>query len=171
MIVSNIIGGLGNQMFQYACGYSLAKKLELELCLTIDLFDSYKLHSGYQLHNIFGINNKTLTNLEIRNFLGLRGNKNFRKVLSKNIASNFRPMKWIQEESIRYFDQIETISSNSYLHGYWQSEKYFKNYQEDIKKIFNFENIDLSKKDKKIIKSMKENPSVSLHIRRGDWED
>ena len=169
MIVSNIIGGLGNQMFQYACGYSLAKKLESELCLTIDLFENYKLHNGYQLQNIFGINNRSLTNSEIYNFLGLRGNKNFRRVLSKNIARNFRPMKWIQEESIRYFDQIENISSSSYLHGYWQSEKYFKNYADDIKEIFSFENIDLSKKDKEIIKSMKESPSVSLHIRRGDY--
>lgn len=169
MIVSNIIGGLGNQMFQYACGYSLAKKLELELCLTTDMFDNYKLHNGYQLDNIFGISNKTLTNFEIYNFLGLRGSKNIRRVLSKNIASNFRPKKWIQEESIRYFDQIKTISSNAYLHGYWQSEKYFKNYEDDIKEIFSFENIDLSNKDKEIIKSMKNNPSVSLHIRRGDY--
>ncbi|MDA9611410.1 alpha-1,2-fucosyltransferase [Gammaproteobacteria bacterium] len=168
MIVSNIIGGLGNQMFQYASAYSLSKKLEMPLYLSLDQFNNYDLHNGYQLDKIFGVANKKLDSKEMYNFLGFRGNPLVRKILSKNITSILRPDNWFQEESIRYYSSFENISESVYLHGYWQSEKYFMNYENDIRAIFTF-NEDLSKKDNEIINQMRSGPSVSIHIRRGDY--
>ncbi len=45
MIVVKLIGGLGNQMFQYALGRHLALKNNTELKLDITGFEEYKLHA------------------------------------------------------------------------------------------------------------------------------
>ena len=45
MIISRIIGGLGNQLFQYAAGRALAIKHNTELKLDINSFTTYKLHN------------------------------------------------------------------------------------------------------------------------------
>ena len=54
MIIVKVLGGLGNQMFQYA----YAKTLEIkgfEVKLDLSGFSRYKLHGGYQL-NKYAIN-------------------------------------------------------------------------------------------------------------------
>ena len=45
MIVSKIIGGLGNQLFQYAAGRSLSLHHQTELKFDISEFDTYKLRN------------------------------------------------------------------------------------------------------------------------------
>ena len=45
MIVANLIGGLGNQMFQYAMGRQIAILNQDDLALDISGFDSYKLRA------------------------------------------------------------------------------------------------------------------------------
>ena len=53
MIVTRIIGGLGNQMFQYAAGRSLALANGCQLKLDISGYDNYGLRA-YELE-IFNI--------------------------------------------------------------------------------------------------------------------
>ena len=48
MIIVKIIGGLGNQMFQYAYAKALQQK-NYEVKIDISAFEKYKIHSGYQL--------------------------------------------------------------------------------------------------------------------------
>lgn len=49
MIIARLIGGLGNQMFQYATARRLAEKHSTILKLDINSFEEYKLHR-YSLH-------------------------------------------------------------------------------------------------------------------------
>ena len=51
MVIVRIIGGLGNQMFQYALYKNLTKKCKNVKC-DITGFDNYKLHTGFELENI-----------------------------------------------------------------------------------------------------------------------
>jgi hypothetical protein len=48
-VISNIIGGLGNQMFQYAAGCSLSLDLEQPQRLDVSGFANYELHQGFEL--------------------------------------------------------------------------------------------------------------------------
>ena len=41
MIIAEILGGLGNQMFEYAHAYSLANILDKELFLDLSFFERY----------------------------------------------------------------------------------------------------------------------------------
>ena len=53
-----LTGGLGNQMFQFAVGYSLAKKRNTELNLDLSWFNRRNLHNGFELDNVFNIYSK-----------------------------------------------------------------------------------------------------------------
>ena len=51
-------GGLGNQMFQFATGYSIARKYNVELSLDLKRFNQRPLHNGFELQNVFDIYSK-----------------------------------------------------------------------------------------------------------------
>ena len=53
MIVSNLIGGLGNQMFQYACGRALSLDLGREAKVFLGDFAGYRRHNGFSLSVAF----------------------------------------------------------------------------------------------------------------------
>ena len=53
MIISQIIGGLGNQMFQYAAGRAVSLEHREELLLDTSGFANYELHQGFELQRIF----------------------------------------------------------------------------------------------------------------------
>ncbi|ALB01846.1 hypothetical protein ACH24_04070 [Francisella persica ATCC VR-331] len=55
VIICQLIGGLGNQMFQYVFYkyLSLVKNIELELDLSG--FGTHIIHNGYGLNSVFGI--------------------------------------------------------------------------------------------------------------------
>ena len=44
MIVVQLSGGLGNQLFQYAFAYSRARELGVELKIDLSFFDNYEWH-------------------------------------------------------------------------------------------------------------------------------
>ena len=66
-----------------------------------------------------------------------------------------------QEPSFNYI-KIPHIAESILLHGYFQSEKYFNNYKEVIKKDFTFKNP---------TPTLSNIDSISLHVRRGDYVD
>jgi hypothetical protein len=53
MIISNLVGGLSNQMFQYVSGRSTSLRCGQPLRLATDHFDGYTLHNGFELHRLF----------------------------------------------------------------------------------------------------------------------
>lgn len=57
---------------------------------------------------------------------------------------------------------------DKYIYGYFQSEKYFDNIKDIIKRDFTLWNI-LDNDNKRILNDIKNNNSVSIHIRRGDY--
>ena len=57
MIISHIVGGLGNQMFQYAFAYSISKKIKQEIKFDVSTFSNKKYINpeGFLLKKIFNI--------------------------------------------------------------------------------------------------------------------
>lgn len=158
MIITKLIGGLGNQMFQYAVGRSLAYANNTELKLDISGYNNQKgiTPRSYML-NIFNIQSNYANEKEIHKF---RGNNIFLRILK--ISS------YIKEKQFYFDPKILIVKDNSYLDGYWHSEKYFKEIEQIIRKEFTLKDKpDVT--NRKMISYINNCDSVSIHIRRGDY--
>lgn len=156
MIIIKLLGGLGNQMFQYAAGKSLANKLETSLFLDLSFYNQIfdkNTERKYEL-NYFNLKVSKLSNFQ---------NKIINWGANKNIFVN----KY-NEKNINFDKNFFTLKGNLVLNGYFQSEKYFHNIEKLVRKDFGFRN-KINKKAKKLLKKIKATNSVSLHIRRGDY--
>jgi len=166
MIITNVYGGLGNQMFQYAIARRIAYENNVEFKLDISKMKSYELRDF--LLNSFNIKNDIATENEIANYKKIK-NKYFTK-LEKILHELGFPKfnKTYYEKQEFSFDQYITTLSDVYLEGYWQSPQYFDSIREIILNDFSL-SIKLDKENQKILNQIQNTNSISLHIRRGDY--
>ncbi|WP_375239107.1 hypothetical protein [Aurantibacter sp.] len=138
-------GGLGNQLFQFAAGLSLAKKQEY--ILTVDCSTGFKrdkvYNRNFQLNNI----------LNEKNSVDFMFYKRFfrRRDFLKNTYEFFNKSKIINDENFDGYHKQNTIKY--ILDDYFQSETYFKNVRDELiirfKKLISITNhvtIDLPEK-------------------------
>ena len=81
MIIVNINGGLGNQMFQYAMGKALSITNKTELKLYVKEVVDRNDHNGFEIANIFNITSEVVTDTERRLVLGVRHTHKIIKLL------------------------------------------------------------------------------------------
>ena len=168
MIVTNIIGGLGNQMFQYAAGRALSLMNDQPLRLDVSTFDGYNLHNGFELSRLFMGPMNLATSDELLNMLGWRAVPIIKRQLLKNLFSMLRGNRFIVEPHFQYWSGIHQVQTDAYLSGYWQSSKYFKGFENDIRADFVFKQI-LTDKNHEMASKILACNAVSIHVRRGDY--
>lgn len=161
MVIVKIIGGLGNQMFQYSYAKALQQK-GYAVKIDISAFETYKLHGGYGLDK-YTIDLDVASQNEIGKFnaVGL-----ISKIRNKLHIMN---SKVVRESNLLFDEKYLNIEDDKYIDGYFQTEKYFSNIRDVILKQFTLieEILNYSKDIKN--KICNEKVSVSLHIRRGDY--
>ena len=163
MIVSKIIGGLGNQLFQYAAGRCLSLHHQTELKLDIIEFDTYKLRN-FDL-NAFQFQYEVAEQDEIVKF----SNRSFFKKVMDRIGP-YSKRTFFREKYFHFHQDFLKYPSNSYLKGYWQSEKYFLPAKDIIKKDLTFKK-EYIENVASFAKQIANENTVSLHIRRGDYSN
>jgi hypothetical protein len=168
MIVSHLLGGLGNQMFQYAVGRSRMLTLGTELKLHVADFAGYGLHQGFELDRVFAAPFSLASENDVHSILGWRGCRQCRRLLKKRYFSALRGTRFIVEPGFQYWPDISCIKDASYLMGYWQSEKYFTDIQDAIRSDFVFKG-ELSGQNAELAQCITKSNAVSLHVRRGDY--
>ncbi|MES2133275.1 MAG: alpha-1,2-fucosyltransferase [Bacteroidota bacterium] len=169
MIVTRLIGGLGNQMFQYAAGKALALKHGVDV--KADLSELNRDAEGkytqrhYEL-TIFSSNIKTAAESDLTPFLNKDKSK-IKRELQRRFPFLFKTLTAVESGS-SYHPEFEKYPENTYLQGFWQSELYFKEYEKEIRKAFQF-NQTIIEACKSFSDMIQHSNSVSLHIRRGDY--
>jgi len=170
MIIVKLSGGLGNQMFQYACGRALSNLYNVPLKLDHTFLED-KLKPGitprdYEL-SAFAIDKK-ITQTELRE-IGLHEATTApykTKFSFKRLVSGY---KFYTQKDLRFNEIIFEQGPNAYISGYFQNEKYFVDIAALIRTDFTFipttskENISLANR----IESSEN--AVSVHVRRGDF--
>lgn len=167
MIYCKLRGGLGNQMFQYAAAYSLSKSKGTSIL--VDSLEFKKTSFNLEL-TVFNQLQLTFSNkldcyiqFPMAFVPGLR--KLFKKITPK-IAADKR--KYFYEYKFSYINEIDHAPKTCYLDGYWQSYKYLKNHEQDIREIYTFSKPE-DPNNLDFLKQIHESNSVSIHIRRGDY--
>jgi hypothetical protein len=168
MIISNIIGGLGNQMFQYAAGRAISIKNKTTLRMDISAFDSYKLRNWADFDQIFNCKVELADESDIRNVLGWSSPKVLQSLLSRKHLKLLRKKEFFVEPHFEYWNGINGLKDNGYLLGYWQSERYFLDCATQIREDLTFRN-PLTGKNKITGDNISAVNSVSIHVRRGDY--
>lgn len=168
MIIVKLIGGLGNQMFQYALGRRLSVDRNVPLKLDISWY-SKDSPRQYSL-NVFDIQASIASKEEVEQFIPSSLSmikKRAYYFLQNHVPYRFR--KVITEPRFSFNPNIlNKTPNNAYLIGYWQSEKYFSEISEIIKSDFRIASAVSSAYlywEDRINSQL----SASVHIRRGDY--
>ena len=169
----SLTGGLGNQMFIYAFKVSLSTKHKTVLFHPFKKHSRKYGHEGFQLEDIFHLEKETIGTRIALFFLSTYWifirffPKATRVILLKLIGIK----EFHVPHNFVYYDGIINKEYNHILfRGTWQSEKYFSQVAEDLRKTYTFRENLLNYQTKnslEIIRQLKE--SVSIHIRRGDY--
>ena len=170
MIIIQMAGGLGNQMFQYA----LYKQLT-GMRKTVKMDDEAGFREDAQRNPAlaaFGIAYERASRQEIEEMTD--SSMAFtarvrRKLFGRQRRAYFEENKCFQPK-IFDWDDI-------YLEGYWQSEKYFRDVGNLLKKEFSLESVrrnrdngyGLSEEAERYLNRIEQGESVSIHVRRGDY--
>jgi hypothetical protein len=167
MIIVQLIGGLGNQMFQYAAGCSLAVHHNTELKLDTTQCCQDKLRDCDL--SVFSITANVALSMDLdRVRRPLTWNIKHPVGSLRTVIRQNATIRYVKERNFYFDPDIIALPNNIYLEGYWQSEKYFAEITDIIKKEFSFVNPP-SKINREIIEEIRGCNSVSLHIRRGDY--
>ncbi len=166
MIIVNLEGGIGNQLFQYAVGRHLSILNNTSLGFDITSFESDQLRS--YLLSKFNIEGILLRRDEV-DHLRMRPPSFPERVFRRFFRLPPRSTSTHIKEKNRDFDpNILKLGDGVYLEGYWQSASYFSDVAGQIRDDLELRNI-LSEDAERIAGRIKSTVSVSLHIRRGDY--
>ncbi len=175
MKIVNIIGGLGNQMFQYAFAIALKAYYPNE-DIYIDtshfhtiFFKRYRghnLHYGYELEKIIdniAIPTANWTKLiKVTNYMPNYILSRFiRKFLPK------RKSEFLEKVDFTYDKEVLKQEGDRYFEGYWQVANYYIDNEKAIKEVFKFKPLDVE--NMKLASKIMACNSVSIHVRRGDY--
>jgi hypothetical protein len=132
-------GRLGNQMFQYAALRGIAAHRGLDFAIPpSDFKDPWTDHQLFEAFKLTGLTNIT----EV-------------------------PGPYVEEKHFKFDQELfDTVPDGHNIFGYFQTEKYFKHIEKEIREDFQFKN-DIYEPCKEFIDQF-ENP-IAIHIRRGDY--
>jgi hypothetical protein len=170
MIIVRLIGGLGNQMFQYALGKHLAIKnntvLKIDITYLLDRRPRKDMvYRDYDLP-IFNIEEKIATKNEIAYFTGHY--KSYWKRLEYTFLRRVNKANITKEELPHFESKVLQVTQPAYLIGFWQSEKYFLNIESIIRTDFTFKHR-IAQKSIGLAQHIDSVNSVCLNVRRADY--
>lgn len=137
-----LVGGLGNNLFQIACAYAYSLKYNKELMLVKEKFGI--VYNALDVYEDNVLNNVTF--------------------VQKSDISKFN----VYNEPFFHYQEISFIDNDVLLNGYFQSEKYFKEYEKEIRELFSYPNDFINSIKEKYGNLLNKN-TCSIHVRRGDY--
>lgn len=177
MVIVRAMGGLGNQLQQYAL-YRKLEHMGKDARLDTSWFFDEKLQAGMaagrelELSYFDALPYRKATDADIRSVLGRLWEEpeSLGEKLRRKMRSHAAPSF---EESDMYHEEIFGMDSK-YLVGYWACDKYYADIMDTLRRDIAFppgEDAALRDKNEETVRMMEETQSVSVHIRRGDYLD
>lgn len=157
-------GGLGNQLFQYAFGYSASRETGQPFALDISRFGkegAKYTQRKYQLNN-FNISASVITDRDSAKFhtLPARTIRKIKDVINRRNDHVFNP-------------NLLNVKHGDHLMGLWQSDKYFKKHADELRKEFSLKRPFGESASEVCAQITNLNnygtETILVHVRRGDF--
>lgn len=177
--VVKLWGGLGNQMFQYAFGQSLAKQSDGKVAYDTSWFEEMRsldwkhtVERRYGL-SVFNASVCFATSVQIAEccreglvrYSRLPGEiRKWFKIPKYKVSSG----KILESRENVYDETLLEAKSFGYYEGYYQTEKYFKMIRSQLLEAFSLAD-PLNQENQLMLKQIREHNAISLHVRRGDY--
>ncbi len=166
MIVTRLAGGLGNQLFQYATGLALARRLDSSLFVDTRLL---KLDE----QRLFGLDEFGIEPTEEENLPAwIPPIKRASPKFWVWKLGTGRKVLYVRENKGRGWsaltDPQRRETKEIYLHGYWQSESYFADQANAVREAFQFRSKPTSI-NAEFLDRIRDGTAISVHVRRGDY--
>lgn len=163
MIVVKLMGGLGNQMFQYAAGRALSLRRRAPLYLDVSWFEQPRAGTTprhYELGHLRCV----------EHFAGSWLRWKFARVEQRRSEGLLLRNHAYIRQSGRRFDEeaFGTQSKHVYLDGYWQCERYFEDARSTLLIDFALR-APPDPPNARMLASIGESNAVAVHVRRGDY--
>lgn len=169
MIIGNLKGGLGNQLFIYTFLYTLAKKNSTQFFFDLT---NYNLNLGKSLEiDKLELEIKECRKDSLRKFRKISIFK-LQEIIKQKLNLRILNDNVIYEDkfSINEFNKQYKKSNIYYLDGYWQNNNFFNANSEYFKRIFKVKNIFLSKNYERLKQEVVSTPNaLCLHVRKNDY--
>ena len=163
MVIIKLMGGLGNQMFQFALYKALlaqGKEVKLDRAKFTHIDEKRKCFLDY---GCFELKYELCTKAEARNYV--LGTGMAARVLMRLLGDK---RTHFYEKNEYEYDPNAMQLTKGYLDGFWQTWKYFKDIEPEIKRTYQFID-DLTGRDKLFEEQISGTNSVAIHVRRGDY--
>jgi hypothetical protein len=164
------MGGLGNQMFQYAFGRNLSIRHSTVLKLdTSCLLDRSPLKNftfrDYGL-TPFNIDASFASAAEIKQYSSSRISKlaGYFSIYFPFFPANV----YLREPFFHFFSKALDAPDNTYIDGYWQSEKYFRDISGQLRKDFTLKE-PLSPNSRRLAAEISTSEAIGIHVRKKDY--
>lgn len=167
MKIVNIIGGLGNQMFQYAFAIALKNEFPNEIIkINTHYYHGYPLHNGFELDSIFRIDIPRATVRDLFLYGWPIPHYRFWQ-FGMHILPRRSGMVFDTDFNYNSFSFFK-VKKNNYFDGYWQSPVFFENYIKEVKKAFEFPKLTDANNSSTIL-WINAGKTAFIHVRRGDY--
>jgi len=175
MVIARVWGGLGNQFFQYAAGYAVAKKLKTSLVL-----DGWRNdrdpNRPNELH-YFKVTGRPWNKREqdfIERLIRIARPPDAQtSAWARRTKAITRPLlapcfTYIEDQYCGYQPGIFDGRGHVYLAGTWASGKYFQDVADDIRAQFTFVQPP-DEENSRMLEAIGAANAVCVHVRRGDY--
>lgn len=177
MRIVNIIGGLGNQMFQYAFAYSLKQKFPNEKVM-IDtshyghiFFKRYKranLHNGFEIHKVFpNADIKEARPWDLMRVTWYMPNYVLSRIVRRLLPIRKNEVIQSVKEYFAHKEEYYHVDGDVYYEGIWESARNYIPIRKEIQYLY-AHGIP-NEQNAQYINDMEAQDSVGIHIRRGDY--
>jgi hypothetical protein len=174
MITVSLIGGLGNQMFQYAAGKALAERHGVDLALDLSGFRDYALRSFLldRLRVPEASSDASAAGGEkaANRFRRALWRQRVDRVLARAGLPQLAPSVDEYREPHFHFDPaFETLGPQASLYGYFQSERYFVSIADGLRDWF-LPREPFGEAAAGVLARIRDAVlPISVHVRRGDY--
>lgn len=171
MITVRLAGGLGNQMFQYAAARCLAIRRGTNVRLDTSVYGSW-LSPPREANRPFELSSFRLADpvvLRGAALAAVQARRSAAMYLRRNKLAD--SPRYYVEQPYKFDSRVPDLPDGSDLTGYFQSEKYFAEVADSIRREFLPRDETLQHSVVARLAAMRRSgrPLVALHIRRGDY--